>query len=178
MSWKDYLNSLTSLKKLPTKLILILGLLSMPVYGNEIRDSLAVVDSIGIKAEEASLADTSFVMKKVPSKALLRSAVLPGLGQIYNESYWKAPLIWSLLGYYFYGYHHYDGLYRDNRTLFMQTEHEVYRRRRDDYRNQRDLFAVYAGMTYCLNLLDAYVDAHLFEIGFSRERLSLKLYLR
>ena len=39
--------------------------------------------------------DTSFVMEKSPWGAVLRSAILPGLGQIYNQSYWKAPIVWG-----------------------------------------------------------------------------------
>ena len=35
---------------------------------------------------------------KNPLKASLYSAVLPGMGQIYNEKYWKAPLVWGLIG--------------------------------------------------------------------------------
>ena len=33
-----------------------------------------------------------------PSKAAFYSAVLPGLGQIYNRRYWKAPIVWAAIG--------------------------------------------------------------------------------
>lgn len=32
---------------------------------------------------------------KNPLKASLYSAVLPGLGQTYNEQYWKVPIVWD-----------------------------------------------------------------------------------
>ena len=35
---------------------------------------------------------------KSPTKAMLMSAVLPGLGQFYNKSYWKIPIIYGLAG--------------------------------------------------------------------------------
>ena len=33
-----------------------------------------------------------------PAKAAFYSAVIPGLGQIYNKSYWKVPLVYVAIG--------------------------------------------------------------------------------
>ena len=39
-----------------------------------------------------------------PSKAAFYSAVIPGLGQIYNDKLWKVPLVYAALGISGYSY--------------------------------------------------------------------------
>jgi hypothetical protein len=47
-----------------------------------------------------------------------------------------------------------------------------YRNLRDFYRDQRDNFAIYLALTYLLNLVDAYVDAHLFDFTVTEDFLT------
>lgn len=128
-------------------------------------------------------------MQKSATGALLRSAILPGWGQFYNESYWKIPIIWGVSGWFIYmwidrndNYKYYQNLY--NISLIESSNgEERYKEFRDFYRDDRDLFAVYLGLTYFLNLIDAYVDAHLFDfdLGFNnytqKPELRLKINL-
>jgi hypothetical protein len=120
------------------------------------------------------ITDTLFVMQKSPWGAVLRSAVLPGFGQYYNESYWKIPVVWGVLGYFTSIWINQNNFYHDyrKRYAFSITENNVngdsqLKSNRDFYRNQRDEFAVYIGLSYFLNLVDAYVDAHLFDFDVS-----------
>lgn len=118
---------------------------------------------------------------KNPLQASLYSAIIPGLGQIYNEQYWKAPLVWGLIGtgvgvsvHYNSRYHHYrdafvaeldgnehpyTGIFDKNRLGAIQ----------DDMRRNRDYAIALTILAYALNILDATVDAHLYEIRRDRD---------
>ena len=55
-----------------------------------------------IVASSSSIDTGSFHPTKSPWLAVGLSAVVPGLGQLYNENSWKAPLIWGVGGYWVY----------------------------------------------------------------------------
>jgi hypothetical protein len=124
-------------------------------------------------ATKNSPPDTSkFEMKKSAWGAVLRSAVLPGFGQFYNQSYWKIPVVWGAIGYLGYqwktnndSYKQYSDLYEKSKVPSADKAKDIYRQQREFYRDQRDMFAVFLGLTYFLNLVDAYVDAQLFDFN-------------
>ncbi|MFI5236365.1 MAG: DUF5683 domain-containing protein [Ignavibacteriales bacterium] len=116
--------------------------------------------------------DSIFVMKKSPWGAVLRSAVLPGFGQFYNESYWKIPVIFGTGALFISGWVYNDNLYQDNKDLFINSGDDIYKQRRDFYRDQRDNFTIYLVVLYLLNLVDAYVDAHLYDFTVEEDFLS------
>lgn len=116
--------------------------------------------------------DSVFVMTKSPLGAVLRSAVLPGWGQIYNESYIKAPIIWGIIGGLAAGWIHNNNKFKENRDLFIQTGIEQFRTLRTFYQDQRDLVSIYIGLTYLLNLIDAYVDASLFDFSVEENQIT------
>lgn len=113
--------------------------------------------------------DTVFVSIKSPWGAVLRSAIIPGWGQIYNQSYWKAPIIWGVTSWFIYVWNLNNDNYWEYQSLFSQNGTAAYKTVRDFYRDQRDLFAIYIGLTYLLNLIDAYVDAHLFDFTVTED---------
>jgi len=112
--------------------------------------------------------------KKSTVKAMLFSAALPGLGQIYTKSYWKLPIIWGLGGYYVREWIRNNNRYRDYRDQYSRSitpsnpsgdlQTKAFR---DFYRNQRDSFAWYFGILYLANIVDAYVSASLYEFDVS-----------
>jgi Family of unknown function (DUF5683) len=51
-----------------------------------------------------------------PRKATLYSTFFPGLGQIYNRKYWKAPIVWAAVGIPAYTYFYNRGWYKKCQT--------------------------------------------------------------
>jgi hypothetical protein len=115
-----------------------------------------------------------FYPSKSATLAVGLSAVLPGAGQIYNEDYWKAPIIWGLGGYWVYEWFHLNDRYKGFRDRFSESVKQLppYGNERlltirDFYRDERDKFAWYLGALYFLNLVDAYVGANLYDFNVS-----------
>jgi hypothetical protein len=127
---------------------------------------------------------SAFQSTKSPLTAVLFSAAFPGAGQIYNESYWKAPVVWGVSAWLIYNWVDNNKNYKSNGDLYVQTRDEDYRRLRTFYRDQRDLFSIYLGLTYVLNLVDAYVDASLFDFTVEEDlfihqpRIGIRFNLR
>jgi len=122
--------------------------------------------------------DSTFIMEKSAWGAVGRSAILPGWGQYYNESYWKIPVVWGVLGWFTYLYVENNNLYKEYRDLYSESLEDgglgdpYYRRARDTYRNERDKYALILGLSYLLNLIDAYVDAHLFDFDVTENPIT------
>ena len=119
---------------------------------------------------------------KSSTKAVLLSLALPGLGQIYNESYWKTPVILGFAGYFGYVWKQENDLYHQYQTEYRNNPSDAQAKRvRDFYHNERDRFAWYLGVTYLLNAVDAYVDAQLFDFDVNtnlgkEQKITLRFY--
>jgi hypothetical protein len=149
--------------------LLLFIILTIAVYPQASKDSVST-----------SKKDTAvFVMQKSAWTAVGLSAVCPGLGQIYNGAYWKAPIVWGLTGWFLYNYIQANKDYKHYQNLYIAKGSSDYKRLRDDYHDQRDQFAVYMGLTYVLTLVDSYVDAHLFDFSvdekFYRSRYQINM---
>lgn len=132
-----------------------------------------------------------------PKKAAIRSAILPGLGQIYNNKIWKVPIVYGALAtsgaIFFYNLNNYQDTrfayrvkynMRVNRTdsaLFTKIKpnlqplpEESLKYYRNQFRRDIDYSALFFLVLWGLNVVDAAVDAHLksFDVG---NDLSLKI---
>ena len=169
------------------------------------------VDSLktGLREEGIIIQDSMVVERKAinplaPSKAAFYSAVLPGLGQIYNKRYWKVPIVYAVIGTGIYAYLYNDDLYDRFRTAFKRrqagfTDDEFWDRRNPDdgiipiepdlstdaledgqerYQRDRDLSLLVTIAMYALNVVDANVDAHLKQFNVDDElSFDMKPYL-
>lgn len=122
------------------------------------------------------------------NKAALMSALVPGLGQIHNKKYWKLPIIYgggATFGYFIY-YHKsnwttYQDAYDDRLNGIALTDPELdqystdqLKVLRDDSRRYFQMNVFFAVGLYTLNIVDAYVDAHLKEFDVN-ESLALRV---
>lgn len=146
------------------------------------------------KSDNDSVKVKKPVVEHSPRRATIYSAVLPGLGQIYNRKYWKVPLVYggfATLGY-FINFNNgeyikfrqaysdiidndpstdsYVKLVTDPRRLepdkILQLT-ESLRNAKDYWRRNRDLVVIGTVVFYAVNIIDASVDAHFFNFDIS-----------
>jgi len=137
----------------------------------------------------SSLSQTHFtkkdsaVKKHSPKRAAIYSAILPGLGQGYNKKYWKIPVVYGLLGvstYFMWENRKNLNIYKKEIDLLTDTngsmigtfnpqqDIERLKNARDFYKQNRDYSIIAMGLVYVLNIVDATVDAHLFEFNVNQ----------
>ncbi|MDX1670849.1 MAG: DUF5683 domain-containing protein [Balneolaceae bacterium] len=129
-----------------------------------------------------------------PNSVLYKSMIIPGWGQVVNKQAWKVPIIYGLLGgltWYTIDltkrYHDYQAAFynlNNDDLKFGRTPPELAGQNgeslkftRDKLRNRRDLMYVVIGLAYALNIVDAYVYAHMRSFDVSDD-LSLRTTMK
>lgn len=159
------------------------------------KDSLPVLELKG-DINPYNLVKPEF--KPNPTKAVIYSAIFPGLGQAYNRKYWKLPIVYGgflgvVYAFTWNGryYNDYADAFRDmalgtgtswqdflpsvnpENINFNPQEKQRYqdllKRKRDFYRRYRDLSVIVGAGLYVLCMIDAYVDAQLFDFDMSED---------
>lgn len=147
------------------------------------------------------MGDTLYYFKPDPNKAVWRAAIFPGLGQIYNRKYWKLPIVYGGFMALTYAiawngkyYRDYSIAYRDLMDTNPETNSflnflppgsdsssypeewlkSTFKRKNDYYRRNRDLSIIGMIGVYLISILDAYVDAQLYDFDISPD-LSLHI---
>lgn len=132
-------------------------------------------------------------------RAVWLGAIFPGMGQIYNRSYWKLPIVYGGFMGCVYAitwnnslYNEYKQAYRDiltdvelsadpmrsynavlpegytiDRMGGRSTYTSTLQNKQNTYRRYRDISIVATFAVYALSLIDAYVDAQLFDFDIS-----------
>ncbi len=152
--------------------------------GQELKkDSAAIAPSDSIILRKGKVVSIETYARRFnPRKALLFSAILPGMGQVYNKKYWKVPLVYGGLiglGLVVDFYNQAGNKFRNELfdllnsppgTVLSPTlgaSEVVLRNRIDLAQRQRDYFLIFTGFVYLLQLIDAHVDAHLKEFDLN-----------
>ncbi len=182
-----------------TKKILLYLLFSIScsmVYAQGKEAKKARKDSIELAKKAGVIKDTTVAKKKSdnrydsafkahsPKKAALRSAILPGWGQIYNKKYWKLPIVYGILGtsggIFLFNLKQYkdtrfayrikynmrvngtdSALYSQIKSNLKPLSEESLRFYRNQYRRDIDYSVLFFILLWGLNVVDAAVDAHL-----------------
>jgi hypothetical protein len=111
-----------------------------------------------------------------PTKASIYSAVIPGLGQVYNQKYWKVPLVYASLGAATYMMLDQRAQMKKLNTRFKQayalnpdTSIDINLiSERDNFRRMRDFGILAISAIYVLQIADAAVDAHFFKFNINQ----------
>jgi len=169
-------------------IIVLFILISFNLYGQVLEVDTTQITEVPVDS----------VQVHSPKKATIYSAILPGLGQAYNKKYWKIPLIYAGFGTigYFIGWNNgfystYKQAYRDlsdkdpNTNSHLKIEASKYydlenptdslnfktglSKQSEYYRRNRDLLVISMVGFYGLNIIDASVDAHLFDFDISED---------
>jgi Family of unknown function (DUF5683) len=175
-------------------------LISIFILSNAYSQVVPAENPVTIKdsaASKKSKVDTAKQKIYNPKVAARRSAIVPGLGQIYNKKYWKLPIIYGGLGVTGYIFVNNIKIYKEYKfaysarikaqpptldsTDYNQLDH-IYkvlspnsiRSARDEFRRYVDYSALVFLLLWGLNVVDAAVDAHLKNFDISPD-LSLQL---
>jgi hypothetical protein len=156
--------------------------------------TVAEKDSSKLKKKEP---DTSKIKVHSPKIAATRSAIFPGLGQIYNKKYWKLPIVYGAIGVT--GYVFFDNIktykeykfayaarinaqppsndsagYKQLKDIYKTLSPNTIRAARDEFRRYVDYSVLVFLILWGLNVVDASVDAHLKSFDVSPD-LSLQI---
>jgi hypothetical protein len=169
-------------------LLICLTTIPFPLFAQE-KEVLKSADSLKtVTAVVDTISPEGKKEKKVnvynPKKAALRSAIIPGWGQIYNKKYWKLPIVYGALG--ITGYIFFDNIntyreyrkaygiryraalpvpdstgYSELKEIYKIIEPNSIRAARDEFRRYIDYSVLFFILFWGLNVVDAAVDSHL-----------------
>ena len=123
------------------------------------------------------------VFEPNPKKAGLYSAIIPGLGQVYDRKYWKVPFIYAGLGVGGYFIKFNSDKYRLYRKAYISrrdsdpnndeltelyTNPDDLKQLQDEHRKYMDISIMLTGVFYTAQIIDAIVAAHLKNFDISR----------
>lgn len=161
-------------------LFVVITFLSMSLFAQ--KDSITAVKKVQDFNRKETIKNKQGVYNPLaPSKAAFYSAIFPGLGQIYNKKYWKAPIVLGALAIPIYyhqinnsDYGRFRKAYRLRKnglvdeftingveTISTQTLETAQKQLREN----RDLSLLSGVIIYILQIVEASVNAHLMQFN-------------
>ncbi|MCQ2210489.1 MAG: DUF5683 domain-containing protein [Paludibacteraceae bacterium] len=154
-------------------------------------------DSSIAKQKEPEQSIKKDYFKPDPKKATWYAIVCPGLGQIYNRSYWKLPILYGGILTFTYLIRWNGGMYNDYHNAYHDILDEdpttdsylslvpeydgsqtwlqsTLKSKTTRYRRARDLSTFGLVAFYLVSVVDAFVDAHLYDFSVTDD-LSMKV---
>jgi len=173
---------------LKNSIFVLLVLISGNLFGQVLEVDSTKINKVTTDAEKVHS----------PKKATLYSAILPGLGQAYNKKYWKIPIIYVGFGTIGYFIRWNNGYYKTYKLAYSDltdndpttdsyldleaaqyydlenpTDYNNFKsglsKQSEYYHRNRDLLVICFAGFYGLNIIDASVDAHLFDFDISED---------
>lgn len=160
------------------------------------------VDTVNVPTDTLPVFKDSGKKGHSPRQATIRSAILPGLGQIYNRKYWKVPIVYAAIGtpayLFFYNKQWYnrtryalsivandrytgaaaadslEKVHPQLRGLVNQKRLGSLTNYRNEFRRDMDYSILFVALMWGLNVVDATVDGHLRGFDVSDD-LSMKI---
>lgn len=134
------------------------------------------------KSKENLFVQEGLYKPLAPAKAAFYSAILPGMGQVYNKKYWKVPFVWAALAAPTYFYLDNNSQYKRFRTAYklrktgLQDEFtddlgnvsvslETLEKAQEQLMENRDLSLMWGVILYVLQIIEASVNAHLLQFN-------------
>ncbi len=157
--------------------------------------------SVNVVAQGDTLNSTKKPIKKKerietfnPRTAIIRSAIIPGWGQITNKKYWKLPIVYGALGTTTYLFFRNLRQFNNAKTAYalaidgdptnddqikqpyysVKDQPERIKTFRNDVRQNVDYSVLFFILFWGMNVADAAVDAHLKTFNVS-DNLSLQI---
>ena len=172
----------------------------LAVFANE--DTIYVHHPDTTKADEQYKYYVDLTKQPDAIKAVWLGAIVPGLGQIYNKSYWKLPIVYGAFMGCGYAISQMQVRYSGFRTAYLDLYNDIQagtvsedpsksyiavipdgydldrvggqntwlntlKNQQNIYRRYRDYSILATIVVYALSLIDAYVDAQLFDFDIT-----------
>jgi hypothetical protein len=114
---------------------------------------------------------------KNPNKAALYSVIFPGGGQLYNHAWWKAGAVIGVQSYLISTAIYNQDKQEEYKKLAESTtdlyQQQIYQSQSKNYQDKFNNDLWWIGITAGLSVIDAYVDAHLYNFESEKQKILL-----